>query len=151
MLKRLETRLRAEQAHTWRGLVHRGHQPTLSKHHDTIYTPLPIQDNGNHKILLIKLSSPSQLKHVFIRLSERTGYFQHYTVCLWKLQKRNFSLQRMESTERFTRKIFHLQSIFWQTFLRLVAGWPRCLNKDNGVLLLLSYMYSWKQLTHSLG
>lgn len=28
---------------------------------------------------------------------------------------------------------------------------PRCLSKDNGILLLLSYMYSWKQLKPLFG
>lgn len=51
----------------------------------------------------------------------------------------------MKSTERFTGKMFHLQTKSLVDCSR--GGCSRCLNKDNGMLLLLSYMYSQKQLT----
>lgn len=48
--------------------------------------------------------------------------------------------------------MFYLQRKFWANFsvCQLLVD-PRYLNKDNGILLLLSYMYSWKEHTSLFG
>lgn len=76
------------------------------------------------------------------KTARKNGLFPTLYSCLRILQKRNLLLKGMKSTERFIRKMFHLQNKFLADFSR-AGSWSR---PSIHVLLEAAYPLSWGKM-----